>query len=194
MSGLEIDSHSSSRTAHIGRLARKHTSYDVWSIGDDDAEFAGGEELRGLSCLLPRRRKDGKLYIGEGLVFFALRSLRSHTPSAPKRISRQIVISAQPSIATAPEHQPVVYQNPPRPSYPKDVLKHTFIPYGARSEKTLAEDSVMDVDEIETIVDKPAEPAPTPKNKPEKTKESNGKKRKVDGESPKKSKKHKPST
>ena len=46
----------------------------------------------------------------------------------------------------------------------------------------------MDVDDIEITRDKPAE---APKEKSAKTKESKGKKRKVDGDSPKKSKKHK---
>jgi hypothetical protein len=46
----------------------------------------------------------------------------------------------------------------------------------------------MDIDDIETTQDKPAE---APKNKPAKTKESKGKKRRVEGDSPKKSKKHK---
>ena len=50
----------------------------------------------------------------------------------------------------------------------------------------------MDVDDIDTIVEKPADAVPSPKGKPAKTKESKGKKRsKVDGESPRKSKKHK---
>ncbi|KAH0830166.1 hypothetical protein J3R83DRAFT_1515 [Lanmaoa asiatica] len=152
LEGLEVDPPSSSRTARVGGLARKHTTYDVWSIGDDDAELVGGDELRGLSCLLPRKKKRGKLYI------------------APKHVSQHIVISAQPPIATAPEHQPVVHQNPPRPSYPKDVLKHSFVPYGARSEQSRSEDlSMIEVDDNETTVAKPADTAPSPKGKPPKT-------------------------
>lgn len=46
----------------------------------------------------------------------------------------------------------------------------------------------MDVDDIETTQDKPDE---APKDTPAKTKESKGKKRRVEGDSLKKSKKHK---
>ncbi|KAG8217118.1 hypothetical protein J3R82DRAFT_5152 [Butyriboletus roseoflavus] len=172
LNGLEIDP-PLSQTARVGSLTRKTTSYDVWSIGDDDAEVAGGEELRGLSCLLPRKRKKGKLYI------------------APKLVSHHIVISAQPPIATAPEHQPVVYQNTPRAYYPKDMLKHSFVPYGARSEQSRSGDMSIDVDDGETAVGKPPDMEPSPKEKLTKSKESKGKKRKVEGELPKKSKKHK---
>ncbi|KAF8835782.1 hypothetical protein BDN67DRAFT_937572, partial [Paxillus ammoniavirescens] len=162
LEGLEIDPPSSSRTARVGSLARKTATYDVWSIGDDDTEVVGGEELRGLSCLIPRTKKRGKLCI------------------APKTISRHIVISAQPTVPTVPEHQPVVHQNPPRPSYPKAVLKHRFVPYGARSGQSQSEDLPMDVDATNTPATKPAD-----------TMESKGKKRKVEVEIPKKSKKHK---
>ena len=151
-------------------------------------EVAGGEELRGLACLLPRKKKGGKLYVGKkGYPRLSPRSVRSYirTSTAPKRVSQHIVISARP---TPPERQSTVHKNPPRPSYPKDVLKHSFVPYGARSEQTRSEDVSIDVDNIETTRDKPAE---APKEKPAKTKESKGKKRKVDGDSPKKSKKHK---
>jgi DNA-directed RNA polymerase I subunit RPA34.5 len=130
-------------------------------------------------------------------TFFVRMPFCSHPTPAPKPVSRHIVVSTQPSVATPAENWTVVHQNPPRPSYPKDVLKHAFVPYGARSEKTQLEDLSMDVDAIETSADKPAaDAAPTPKVKPTKTKESKeskGKKRKVEGDSPKhkKSKKHK---
>ena len=77
-------------------------------------------------------------------------------------------------------------------SYPKDVLKHAFVPYGARSTQTRSEDASMD--NVETIRDKPASTsaaASPSKDKPPKPKESKGKKRKVDEDSPKKLKKHK---
>jgi hypothetical protein len=37
-----------------------------------------------------------------------------------------------------------MYQNPPRPSYSSDVLKHRFVPYGARAGTGLS--NAMDVD------------------------------------------------
>ena len=55
---------SSSKTARIGSLARKHTKYDVWSLGDDGNDLVGAEESKNFSCILPRKKKDGKLYIG----------------------------------------------------------------------------------------------------------------------------------
>ena len=48
----------------VGTLKRKHTTFDIWSVGDSDDQPVGGEELKGLSCLLPRKKKKGKLYPG----------------------------------------------------------------------------------------------------------------------------------
>lgn len=47
-------------------MSRKQNTYDIWSIRGDDSEVdtvAGGEEVLGLSCLLPRK-KDGKMVSG----------------------------------------------------------------------------------------------------------------------------------
>ncbi|KIJ63359.1 hypothetical protein HYDPIDRAFT_29611 [Hydnomerulius pinastri MD-312] len=167
LEGLEVDPPSSSRTARVGGLTRKNSTYDVWSIADDDTDVIGGEELRGVSCLLPRKKKKGKLC------------------TAPKAIARHIIIAAQPPIPAVPEHQPIVHQNPPRPSYPKDVLKHHFTPYGARSGENATSLNVsMDVDHADS-------PAAKTAQADGKAKEPKGKKRKVEGETPKKSKKHK---
>lgn len=52
-------------TARIGSIERKTASYDVWNLGEDvGGEVVGGEELKALSCLLPRSKKHGKLYLG----------------------------------------------------------------------------------------------------------------------------------
>lgn len=61
---------SSSRSATVGELNRKHISFDIWSVGDDEEQPVGGEEIRGLSCLLPRKKKGGKLYNGMSPYFF----------------------------------------------------------------------------------------------------------------------------
>ena len=54
----------SPQSALVGVLKRKHTTFDIWSVGDSDDQPVGGEELKGLSCLLPRKKKKGKLYPG----------------------------------------------------------------------------------------------------------------------------------
>ncbi|KAG0692385.1 hypothetical protein DFH29DRAFT_985796 [Suillus ampliporus] len=117
--GLEIDAPSSSRSGQVGSLSQKGTVYDM---------VDGAEELRGLSCLLPRKRKSGKLYM------------------APKEIARHFVVSAQPTIATPPEHPSILHQNPPRLSYPKELLKHSFVPYGAKLSIN-SDHASMDVDD-----------------------------------------------
>lgn len=62
-------------------------------------------------------------------------SLHAEQTPAPKAFARHIVVSAQ---ATKPQpfsengEVPVEhYQNPPRHSYPEEVLKHKFAPYGS---------------------------------------------------------------
>ena len=52
------------RSTELGKLKRKHMTFDIWSVGEGDDRAVGGEELKGLSCLLPRQKKKGKLYPG----------------------------------------------------------------------------------------------------------------------------------
>ncbi|EIN07967.1 hypothetical protein PUNSTDRAFT_104136 [Punctularia strigosozonata HHB-11173 SS5] len=120
LESLQLDDPSSSRTGIIGSLKRKSAAYEVWSLGQGtgDSLAIGGEELKSLSCLLPRKRKGGKLY------------------PAPKPIARHVVITSRapiPSPVELPQSTtaPNIYQNPPRPSYPEEVLKHQFKPYGS---------------------------------------------------------------
>ncbi|TFK16803.1 hypothetical protein FA15DRAFT_676544 [Coprinopsis marcescibilis] len=126
LSGLKLDpipSSTSSKTLKLGSLKKKHATFDVWSLGesdDTDTVLVGGEELSGLSLLLPRSKKN-KLY------------------NPPKQISRRLVLAAQPVIATPPNQSDLPtfnsttkkYQNATRPSYPHDFLTHTFKPYGS---------------------------------------------------------------
>jgi hypothetical protein len=82
---LEIGSSSRAREGLVGDLMRKGTAYDVWSLdpaspssrpagGDQEGMISSGdvgvgaEELNGLSVLLPRKRKKGKLYLGTSRV------------------------------------------------------------------------------------------------------------------------------
>lgn len=62
---MEIELGPASKTLRTGTLNRKYTSFDIWSLGDDDDQDKGGEEIKGISCLLPRKSKKGKLYTGE---------------------------------------------------------------------------------------------------------------------------------
>ena len=65
---LKLESSLPSKTDRVGLLERKHASYDVWSLGNDQPEHIGGEEIKALSCLLPRKRKDGKLQSGTYII------------------------------------------------------------------------------------------------------------------------------
>ena len=170
----------------------------MWSLGDDDAEAVGGDELRAVSCLLPRRKKNGKLYQGASplpssrVVFLRLTSpMIECNNAAPHAISRRLVISARPSLptppASSPESSPVVHQNPPRPRHPPELLKHRFAPLGSLA--PIEDSGEMDVDTT---------PATQPTSKPSKPSKADAapvegtkKKRKGDAGSPKKTKKAK---
>ncbi|GLB35591.1 putative DNA-directed RNA polymerase I subunit RPA34.5 [Lyophyllum shimeji] len=177
-----------SKTTRTGTLNRKHATFDIWSVGEDDEDGGGGEEIKSLSCLLPRKSKKGKLY------------------PAPKPIARHMVVSAQPVAPSSDPSSTVPIQphpRPPRECYPPEVLKHKFQPYGSLSgakEARAAEEGQMDV-EVPTT--QPEPPSPTQKkikrskaDSPEvDTKKTKGKKRKGDGgEAPPEKKQKKPKT
>ncbi|KAM5542751.1 hypothetical protein V8D89_003712 [Ganoderma adspersum] len=172
LENVKIEAPPSSKTARIGSVDRKSTAYDVWSLGDDDAEAVGGDELRAVSCLLPRRKKNGKLY------------------QAPHAVSRRLVISARPTLptppASSPESSPVVHQNPPRPRHPPELLKHRFAPLGSLA-------PIEDPGEIGVDTAPVAQPAskPSKSSKAGAAPEGTKKKRKGDAGSPKKTKKAK---
>jgi hypothetical protein len=75
LDNVHISAPPSSRTGKVGSLTRKHhASYDIWAIDprtgeseatEHDHSRIGGEELRTISVLLPRAKKNGKLYLGE---------------------------------------------------------------------------------------------------------------------------------
>ncbi|KAJ7215305.1 hypothetical protein B0H12DRAFT_1154665 [Mycena haematopus] len=184
----------SKKSAKLGTLQRKYVAYDIWSVGDDEPEEIpiAGEEIKGLSCLLPRKSKKGKLY------------------AAPASIARTIVMAAQPvkptpdlSGASSSSSRPV-HTNLPRESYPLESLTHRFVPYGAADAAGGGDDgpgratTPMEVD-AEVLVPETPETAPktnksSKKEKKEKEddKKLKGKKRKgEDGQSPKKPKKAK---
>ncbi|KAG6807334.1 hypothetical protein H0H93_001741, partial [Arthromyces matolae] len=69
----------------------------------------------------------------------------------PKPIARHLVISAQaiePTKDASSSGSIQPYSRPPRQSYPKEVLKHAFQPYGSRSDAQPAEEDEMNVDSV----------------------------------------------
>ncbi|GJE88020.1 DNA-directed RNA polymerase I subunit RPA34.5-domain-containing protein [Phanerochaete sordida] len=164
LQNLKLDAPSANKTARIGSLERKAGSYDVWSLGDEPNEAVAADEMRTLQPLLPRKKKGTKFYAASDLPV------------------RRVVLSArppQPSLEESDENSDdrswATGQNPPRPAYPKEMLKHRFLPIGAETPAPQGEDG-MDVD--------------VPAQKPSEDAESKPKKRKVEG-STKKSKKSK---
>ncbi|KAK2460684.1 hypothetical protein APHAL10511_007154 [Amanita phalloides] len=111
---------SSSRPGRVGELTRKQTTYDIWSCDASHPDKVDGdmygEEMNSITCLLPRKSKN---------AFYA----------APKPISRHVIITAQPAhaqpAAEGGEAPVTILQNPPRHSYPPELLKHRFMPYGS---------------------------------------------------------------
>jgi hypothetical protein len=74
LENAKVELPSSSKSARIGTLNRKHATYDIWSVGDnDDDQPVGGEEIKGLSCLLPKKSKNGKLFRGDHLPSVVVR-------------------------------------------------------------------------------------------------------------------------
>ena len=72
MENFDVDIPSSSCKVDVVRVMdRKNISYDIWSLGDDNERILG-EESAGSSCLLPKKRKNGKLYQGLAFVECAL--------------------------------------------------------------------------------------------------------------------------
>ncbi|KAH9483606.1 hypothetical protein JR316_0003076 [Psilocybe cubensis] len=145
LENLTVDVPSSSTSTCIGTLKRKHTAFDIWSVGDNGDNIPiGGEEIKSISCLLPRSSKKGKLY------------------PVPKPIAQHVVIAAQPVVPTLPSNgEPALqYQNPPRHSYPKEILKHRFTPFNSVI-NTESDAAKMEVDA--------PEPPASPKKKRAKT-------------------------
>ncbi|KAH9948141.1 hypothetical protein B0H21DRAFT_690642 [Amylocystis lapponica] len=190
LQNLKVDAPSSSKTSRIGSIDKKHASYDVWSLGEEQG-VVGGEEIKGLSCLLPRLCKGGKLY------------------QAPKPVARHIVVSARPALPTpepssepsASGSSPPVYKNPPRPRHPTELLKHRFMPMGALApvEGAAHSPDSMDLDQVEQLIGDTQDEDESPIKISQKSTPSFGenkaighaKKRKGDGDGMKKAKKSK---
>ena len=152
-------------------MERKYATYDIWSIGSDDKgeSSIGGEEVTGLSCLLPRKRKNGELYQGEqSNGHLSPQFIHSFLRPASKPITRHLVVSAQAVLPTPLVTAPSAgHKNVPRQVYPQERLKHRFLPYG--SQWLPPEDAdVMDVDAQAETLDESKSPQ-KPADSPDKT-------------------------
>lgn len=140
---------SSSAVGRVGNLSRKTATYDIWSLSPPSSRQNGStgepqhsvcaEELNGLSVLLPRKRKGGKLFLGAcGMNYpFPLpsRFVLTRPLVAPRPVTRHLVVAARPAEPTRPRpddavSDPTTFQDPPREAYPEEVLTHRFRPYG----------------------------------------------------------------
>ncbi|KAK0474837.1 DNA-directed RNA polymerase I subunit RPA34.5-domain-containing protein [Armillaria novae-zelandiae] len=156
LENVTIEMPQGSLSANVGKISRKSHSYDIWSVGEGDDRPTGGDEVGSLECFLPRKSKKDDMYL------------------APRSITRRLVISETAVLPTAAENQgEEPYRNPPRPSYPKELLKHSFKPYGSNAEQLLA-DEAMVLDE--QVAEEPVQ----------ETSRAKGKKRKDDGTGEKK--------
>ncbi|KZT18821.1 hypothetical protein NEOLEDRAFT_1079250 [Neolentinus lepideus HHB14362 ss-1] len=140
LEGVELDSFpSTSHSARIGTIDKKHTSYDIWSVGEEDDDGSPdflivGEEMKRLSCLLPRAKKGGKLY------------------QAFKPVSRRIVVttkSALPTLEHSSDSSASETRSAPRQRYPSELLTHRFTPYGSLSAVDNSDGDAMDVDALQ---------------------------------------------
>ena len=86
---------------------------------------------------------------------------------APKPIAHRLVVAAQaitptPDISLAEADPTMQYKNPPRHSYPKEVLKHRFTPYGSLLNPVQDDSSPMDIDDAPV---EESQPPPSPSKK-----------------------------
>ena len=139
------------------------------------------------ACYLERRKTAGFTKVSGASRLFdsALNTIKS----APKPIARHLVLSAQdisptpdPSVHLAADSLRT-YQNVPRQSYPREVLKHRFMPYGSRITQGVDVEVEVGIKEKDPTGEG-ASPGKNPRG-------SKGKKRKVEGDTPKKAKKAK---
>ena len=133
---------------------------------------------------------EGRATLRRYAAVFKFRSISDFVYSAPEITTRHLVLSARPDIpSTVMEDGEDVdmswttEQNPPRPAYPEEVLKHRFMPYGSLAPPRDGVVSV-DMDSVPEIVQNQISATHT--EKPAK-----GKKRKTEDGEKKKSKKAK---
>ena len=73
LDGLDVQQPLAAPGVKLSTLERKRSKYDIWSVehssstensNKDDEQTSRGEEIKKLSCLLPRKKKHGKFYLG----------------------------------------------------------------------------------------------------------------------------------
>ena len=138
------------------------------------------------------KRKAGN-YTKVCLIFQGFCGFQIESFLAPKPITRYLVLSAkdvEPTIDPITNSNP--YQNPPRQSYPNELLKHRFMPYGSLVGAGEVENDEMEVDGENEISQVPkGESTGTSLKKSKEAKDAKAMKRKVEADSPKKSKRAK---
>ena len=123
-------------------------------------------------------------------IFHEIHESQTQSLLAPKPITRHLVLSGK---DVEPTLDPItntnLYQNPPRQSYPNELLKHRFMPYGSLVGTGGVKNDKMEVDGEDEVsqVRKGESTGTSPKG----SKDAKVKKRKVKGDSPKKSKRAK---
>ncbi|GJJ11858.1 hypothetical protein Clacol_006096 [Clathrus columnatus] len=127
---LSIPSDMNKKIQKIKDFERKKSKLEVWSVTAEElyeGEDPRGQELRNITCLLPRSKKNGAFYI------------------ASKPIANRFIITHSPATPTVNEEaapRPLI-----RESVPNELLKHRFLPYGAASKEREQEDTM----EVETL-------------------------------------------
>ena len=106
--------------------------------------------MKGLSCLLPRKSKEGELYLGENYFVVGAFVVLTGFHVGPKPITRRLILAASPPVPVI-QNPAVLNQNPPRHSYPAERFKHRWTPYGSSTlasapPATTDSASAMDID------------------------------------------------
>lgn len=127
-------------------------------------------------------------------MFHEFHESQTESLLAPKPITRHLVLSGkdvEPTLDPITNSNP--YQNPPRQSYPNELLKHRFMPYGSLvGAGGVKNDDKMEVDgENEFSQVRKGESTSTSPKESKEAQDAKVKKRKVKGDSPKKSKRAK---
>lgn len=179
----------------------------MWSIRKNDSEISdirsravpvGGEEVLGLSCLLPRRKHGGKLYSCTCLLHLVvIHNFLSAYVTGPKPIAHHLVVSARNPLPTPDPSSPELPTQDPatrRYRHPQHLLKHHFVPYGGNGVTHAGKTSMMDTDDVvEVTREEVAAPLHSGKSdgptKEDASKANKPKKRKGDADSPKRTKK-----
>ncbi|KAF8528172.1 hypothetical protein BU17DRAFT_38365 [Hysterangium stoloniferum] len=136
LDGLDIPQPASAPGTKLTTIERKRITYDIWSVDppsnaeeleqNNDTQPPRGEELKSLSCLLPRKKKKGNWYIASMPI--SQHMIITHAPATPH-------VDDEATPAPSVRH-----------SVPTRLLKHRFLPYGASTDGAAKTADSMDVD------------------------------------------------